>query len=83
MLKKDLTHQITNAIDHCLLEKTKKNDWINENELGEKIMTEFVTPRQKTYSYFTDDDSEVKIAKRTKKCIIKKHLSLIFIKIAY
>ena len=83
MLKKDLTHQITNAIDHCLLEKTKKMIGLTRDELGEKIMTEFVAPRQKTYSYFIDDDSEVKIAKRTKKCIIKKHLRLIFIKIAY
>ena len=37
-------------------------------ELGGKIMTEFVRPRSKTYTYLMDDDSEHKKAKRTKVC---------------
>ena len=45
-----------------------------KNELGGKIMTEFVALRLKTYSYLMDDDSESKKAKGTNKCIIKKVL---------
>ena len=44
------------------------------NELGEKIMIEFIALRPKTYSYLTDDDNNVKKAKLTKKCIIKRKL---------
>ena len=43
-----------------------------KDELGEKIITEFVTLRPKTYSYLTDDDKGDKKAKGTKKCVIKK-----------
>ena len=45
-----------------------------KNELGGKIITEFVTLRPKTYSYLTDDDKNVKKAKGTKKCVIKRIL---------
>ena len=44
------------------------------DELGGKIMTEFVALRPKTYSYLMDNDSEAKKAKGTKKCVIKKVL---------
>ena len=43
-----------------------------KDELGGKIITEFVTLRPKTYSYLTDDDKEDKKAKVTKKCVIKR-----------
>ena len=43
-----------------------------KDELGGKIITEFVTLRPKTYSYLTDDGKENKKAKGTKKCVIKK-----------
>ena len=43
-----------------------------KNELGGKIITEFVTLRPKTYSYLTDDCKEDKKAKGTKKCVIKR-----------
>ena len=43
-----------------------------KDELGGKIITEFVTLRRKTYSFLTDDSKEDKKAKGTKKCIIKK-----------
>ena len=43
-----------------------------KDELGGKIITEFVTLRSKTYSYLTDDNKEDKKAKGTKKkCVIK------------
>ena len=35
-----------------------------KDELGEKIVTEFVTLRPKTYSFLTDDGKEDKNAKR-------------------
>ena len=43
-----------------------------KDELGGKIITEFVTLRPKTYSYLTDDGKEDKKAKGTKKCVIKR-----------
>ena len=43
-----------------------------KDELGGKIITEFVTLRPKTYSFVTDDGKEDKKAKGTKKCVIKK-----------
>ena len=43
-----------------------------KDELGGKIITEFVTLRPKTYSFLTYDGKEDKKAKGTKKCIIKK-----------
>ena len=52
--------------------KNKKIIGLMKDELGEKIITEFVTIRPKTYSYLTDDGKEDKKAKGTKKCVIKK-----------
>ena len=43
-----------------------------KDQLGGKIITEFVTLRPKTYSYLTDDCKEDKKAKGTKKRIIKR-----------
>ena len=45
-----------------------------KSELGERIMTEFVALRSKTYLYLTDECEEVKKAKGTKKCVIKRRL---------
>ena len=52
--------------------KNKKVISLMKDELGGKIITEFVTLRPKTYSFLTDDGKEDKKAKGTKKCIIKK-----------
>ena len=43
-----------------------------KDELGGKIITEFVTLRPKTYSFLTGDGKEDKKAKGTKNCVIKK-----------
>ena len=43
-----------------------------KDELGGKIITEFVTLRPKTYSYLINDCKEDKKAKGTKKCLIKR-----------
>ena len=45
-----------------------------KDELGGKIMKEFVALRAKTYAYLMDDDSEHKRSKETKKCVIKRRL---------
>ena len=50
----------------------KKVIGLVKDELGGKIITEFVTLRPKTYSFLTDDGIEDRKAKGTKKCIIKK-----------
>ena len=42
-----------------------------KDELGGKIMIEFVGLRAKSYSYIIDDGSEDKKAKGTKMCLIK------------
>ena len=47
-----------------------------KDELGGKIITEFVILRPKTYSYLTDDDKRDKKAKGTKKCVIKKMIKI-------
>ena len=43
-----------------------------KGELGGKIMKEFWTLRAKTYSYFMNDNSEIKKAKGVKRCVIKR-----------
>ena len=43
-----------------------------KDELGGRIIREFVALRPKTYSYLTDDCKEDKKAKGTKKCVIKR-----------
>ena len=52
--------------------KNKKVVGLMKDELGEKIITEFVSLRPKTYSYLTDDGKEDKKAKGTKECVIKR-----------
>ena len=52
--------------------KNKKVIGLMKDELGGKIIMEFVTLRPKTYSYLTDDGKEDKKTKGTKKCVIKR-----------
>ena len=54
--------------------RNKKVIGLMKEELGGKIMTEFLTFRPKTYSYLTDDCEEDKKAKGAKKCVIKRRL---------
>ena len=61
----------------------RKKIGLLKDELGGKIMKEFVGLRTKTYAYLVDDDSEKKKAKETKKCVLKRELILKIIQIAY
>ena len=45
-----------------------------KDELGGKIITEFVALRAKAYSYLDDDGNEHKKSKGTKRCITKQEL---------
>ena len=49
------------------IDKNKKVPGLFKDELGEKIVTEVVALRPKTYSYLLDDDTEHKKGKGTKK----------------
>ena len=77
---KDIANDVENRFDTSNYEvnrplPTGKNENIiglMKDELGGKIITEFVTLRPKTYSFLTDDGKEDKKAKGTKKCVIKK-----------
>ena len=51
--------------------KSKKVIGLMKDEVGGKIMTEFVALRPKAYSYLTDVCKEDKKAKGTRKCVIK------------
>ena len=61
-----------NQRNHFLKKKIKKIIGLIKDKLGGKIIIKFVGLRAKTYSYLTDDSSEDKKAKGTKKCVIKK-----------
>ena len=52
--------------------KNKKVIGLMKDELGGGIITELVPLRPKTYSYTTDEFIELKKAKDTKKCVVKK-----------
>ena len=58
MLKLDLILQIMNWKDQYQKEKNKKVIGLMKDELGGKIMMQFVRLRAKTYSYLIGDGSE-------------------------
>ena len=47
-----------------------------KDDLGGKIMKEFCALRAKTQTYLTEDDSEMKKAKRVERCVIRRRLML-------
>ena len=77
---KDISYHVDKRFDTSNYEcdrplstgKNKKVIGLMKDELGGKIITEFVTLRPKTDSYLTDDGKEDKKAKGTKKCVIKR-----------
>ena len=54
--------------------KKKKVPGLFKDELGGKMMTEFVALRAKAYAYLDDDGNEHKKSKGTKRCVIKQKL---------
>ena len=62
------------------LPKGKKVIGLMKDELGEKIMTKIVGLRAKTYSYLTDDGSEVTQLQHKINYIEKRKLTLIVLK---
>ena len=54
--------------------RNKKVPGLFKDELGGKIITEFVALRPKAYSYLDDYGNDHKKAKGTKKCVIKQKL---------
>ena len=56
------------------MSENKKKIGFMKNELGGRIMKEFIGLRPKCYSYLTDDGNVDKKAKGTKKCVIKKEI---------
>ena len=61
------------------MDKNKKVIGMMKDELGGKIMKEFIGLKPKCYSYLMDDGKVDKKAKGTKKCLIKKLFYLIII----
>ena len=57
-----------------LKEKNKTVIAVIKDNLGGKLLKEFIGLRAKTFSYLTDDNSEEKKVKGTKKCAIKRKL---------
>ena len=55
--------------------KNKKVIGMFKDEIGGKIMTEFCALRAKSYAFKLDDDTEMKKAKGTKKCIVKREIT--------
>ena len=77
---KDIFDDVDNRFDTSNYEvrrplpigKNKKVIELMKDELGGKIIMEFIALRPKTYSYLTDNDKRDKKAKGTKKCVITK-----------
>ena len=78
MLKKDVEERFDTSnydVDRPLPKgKNTKVIGLMKDELVGGVITEFVDLRPKTYSYMTDEFIEMKKAKGTKKCVIKKVL---------
>ena len=72
MFMKILQVMLKKLIDYCLQERRKKVVGLMKDELGGKIMTEFIAFIPKTCSYLMDDGTSDKKAKGTKKCEIKQ-----------
>ena len=74
MLKKwfDISNYDENDKRPLPISKKKKVIGLFKEELGGKIMTEFVGLRAKIWSYLMDDGSEHKNFRGTKKCVPKR-----------
>ena len=79
---KDIAMDVKERFDtsNCIYDRplpigvNKKIIGLMKDELGGGIITEFVALRPKAYLYVTNDFTELKKAKGTKKCVVKKML---------
>ena len=79
---KDIAMDVKERLDtsSCIYDRplpigvNKKVTGLMKDELGGAIITEFVALRPEAYSYITNDFTELKKAKGTKKCVVKKML---------
>ena len=79
---KDIAMDVKERFDtsNCIYDRplpigvNKKVVGLMKDELGGGMITEFVALRPKTYSYKTNDNIELKKAKGTKQCVVKKML---------
>ena len=79
---KDIAMDVKERFDtsNCIYDRplsigvNKKVIGLMKDELGGSIITEFVALRPKAYSYITNDFTELKKVKGTKKCVVKKML---------
>ena len=76
ILKQDFIHEIMKLIDHCLQEKSKTVIGLMNDELGGKIITEFVALRPKTYSNLMDDGNSDKKSKSNREMCNKKIIQI-------
>ena len=75
MCKRDLIHLVISPDRPLPVGLNRKVIGLMKDELGDKIMTEFVALRPKLYSYERLDGLEDKKYKGIKKCIVKKTLT--------
>ena len=68
----DMSNYDKNDKRPLLIGKNKKVPGLFKDELGGKIITEFVALRPKAYAYLDDYGNDHKKAKGTKKCVIKQ-----------
>ena len=72
----DTSHYCKDDNRPLLIGQNKKIIDLFKDELGGRILKEFVGLRSKTYPYLMDDHSEYKKANGTKKCVIQENLCL-------
>ena len=88
---KDIAHDVQERFDTSNYSfdrplpkgKNKKVIGLMKDELGGGIITELVALKPKTYSYTTDEFIELKKAKDSQKCVVRRCLSLKIIKSVY
>ena len=79
---KDIAMDVKERFDtsNCIYDRplpigvNKKVVGLMKDEVGGRIITEFVVLRPEAYSYKTNDNIELKKAKGTKQCVVKKML---------
>ena len=75
---KDINNDIEKYFDTSNFDKNDNKPLLIgrfKDEIGGKIISAFCALKAKTYAYKLDNDKEVKKAKGTKKCVVKRHIT--------